>query len=98
MDNVLSLRHRHDLDMIERMTRGTYAALVSNPSRHTERIQSALTRVDSEDDSAVHLEFCFTGYGPYKKNFTCAIWPRYPEKVTFHFVNRLDWEFLQNRQ
>jgi hypothetical protein len=45
------------------------------------RIHASLKSVASDDDSGVHLEFCFTGY-PKNKSYVCAIWPKYG-RVTY---------------
>lgn len=93
MENVLRLSYRQDLDMPELIRPKIYRKIKS-AEIHTIRISAALDRVEdaTEADSAINLEFCLTGYYPCGKHYICAVWPRHPAKVDFHFLSTLEYE------
>lgn len=87
MENVLRLAYRIDLDMPRLIRKKTYKRITSNSDLHRDRIERIIKGVNSDDDSSVHLEFCFTGYYPRGEHFICATWPKYPSQVDFEFTH-----------
>jgi len=68
-----------------------------NKKKHTDRIQAIVKEVKTEDDSGVHLDFCFTGYYPYQSNFICAVWPKHPNRAEFNLAQREEYGPLFRR-
>ncbi len=87
MENVLRLRYRPDLDMPDLIRPETYRKVKSNIGVHSGRIGNVISKVEdaSGDNSAVHLDFCFTGYYPEGKHYILAVWPEKPPVVRFNF-------------